>query len=139
MLLLLCLLLCVVFVLCLWLYPGHHYWCFLCCLVLILLVCIFSLWALNKKICLSKKKKKKIDPVVDDDLECTNSHLQPNGLTHDVYLNLYLHFFSLLYISCSKTCYCLYISFNLQPKSNTRIRSLLHSHIKYVYDFQTSP
>jgi hypothetical protein len=110
---------------------------FLCCLVLILLVCIFSLWALNKKFCLSKKKK--IDPVVDDDLECTSSHLQPNDLTHDVCLNLYLHFFSLLYISCSKTCYCLYISFNLQPKSNTRIRSLLHSHIKNVYDFQTSP
>ena len=79
------------------------------------------------------------NPVVDDDLECTSSNLQPNGLTHDVYLNLYLHLFSLLYISCSKTCYCLYISFNRQPESNTHIRSLLHSHIKNVYDFQTSP
>jgi hypothetical protein len=72
------------------------------------------------------------NPVVDDDLECTSSNLQPNGLTRDVYLNLYLHLFSLLYISCSKTCYCLYISFNRQPESNTHIRSLLHFAIVFT-------
>ena len=53
---LLCLLFCVVFVLILWLYSGHHCWCFLCYPALILFVCIFSLWVLNKNFLLIKKK-----------------------------------------------------------------------------------